>query len=93
MSEYNSSWKRNRSRKSWDIKTLKLRIQDALKSIEPVFLGEAGKDYDKEEMQMKLKAAHAYSQLAGKHRKLTEIEDLEERITALEEQNNLKKVG
>lgn len=83
MSDYNSSWKRNRSRKSWDIKTLRLRIQDALQSIEPVFLGEAGKDYDKEDMQMKLKAAHAYSQLAGKAQKLAE---LEERISKLEEQ-------
>ena len=88
-----SSYKRNRSRKSWSIKKLKLRIQDALNAIEPVFLGEEGEDYDKEDIKLKCKAAHAYSQLASKHRKLTELEDLEERISALEAQNNIRKVS
>ncbi|MCW9708091.1 hypothetical protein [Fodinibius salsisoli] len=83
-----SSYKRNRSRKSWDIQKLKLRIQDALKAIEPVFLGEEGKDYDRDDMQLKCKAAHAYSQLASKHRKLLELEEIEERLSKLEEQHN-----
>lgn len=85
------SWKYKRSRKSWDMETLRLRIQDALESIEPVFLGEEGKDYDKEDMQMKLKAAHAYSQLAGKAQKLAEIDELEQRISKLEQQHSMRK--
>lgn len=92
MSKYTSSYKRKRSRKSWDMETLRLRIQDALESIEPVFLGEAGKDFNKEDMELKLKAAHAYSQLAGKAQKIAEIDDLERRISALE-QKQLRKVG
>lgn len=89
------SWKYRRSRKAWDIETLRLRIQDALQSIEPVFLGEEGTDYDKEDMQMKLKAAHAYSQLAGKAQKLAEIDELENRIEKLEEahENKMRKVS
>lgn len=80
-----SSYKRNRSRKPISVKELRLRMQDALEAIEPVFLGEAGKHYDKEDIQLKLKAAHAYSQLASKLRKLIETEENRARIDALED--------
>jgi len=86
------TFKQKRSRKSWDIPTLKLRVQDAIKSIEPVFLGVEGVDYDKEDMELKLKAAHAYSQLIGKAEKLAESEEIIERIQALEE-NRLSKAS
>ena len=62
-----------------------MRIQDAMRAIEPVFLGKAGEDYDPEEMDRMMKAAHAYSQLGSKLRKLIETEELEERLAKLEE--------
>lgn len=85
-----SSYKRKRSRKKWNIDTLQKRIQDALSAIEPVFLGEEGKDYDRDDIQLKCKAAHAYSQLASKARKLIELEEIEERLQKLEEIHNQK---
>lgn len=75
------------------VEEIRLRIQDALTSIEPVFIGEAGKDYEEDKMKMKLKAAHAYSQLAGKLQKIIEIDELEQRISRLERQNKMSKVG
>jgi len=80
------TYKQKRSRKPISIKTLRLRMQDALESLEPIFLGQAGVDYDKEDMQLKLKAAHAYSQLGSKLRKLIETSENRTRIEALEDQ-------
>lgn len=80
-----SSYKRKRSRKPIDIETLKLRMLDALKAIEPVFLGQKGEDYNEDDMKLKLKACHAYSQLASKYRKLVETESNRARIDALED--------
>lgn len=82
------SWKYGRSRKPWDIDTLQLKLQDAMASMEVVFLGEEGEDYDKEEIQFLAKTSHAYSQLGGKIRqaiKAKKIEEMEEEIEELKQ--------
>ncbi|MDZ7695306.1 MAG: hypothetical protein U5K69_30025 [Balneolaceae bacterium] len=90
MGKKKSSYKYSRSRKPWTIKKIRLRIQDAMRAIEPVFLGTAGEDYDPDEMERMMKAAHAYSQLGSKLRKLTELDEIIERVESLEEQINPK---
>ena len=80
-----SSYKRNRMRKTWSTRTLRLRTQDALRAIEPVFLGEPGEDYKEDTMKMRVSAAHAYSQLISKYQKLIETDEILERIEALEQ--------
>lgn len=82
------TYKQKRSRKPWDLKTIRLRMQDAMKAIEPVFLGEEGTDYEEAEMQRICKAAHAYSQIGSKLRKFIETDEILERIEALEAQTD-----
>lgn len=81
------TFKQKRCRKTWDPKTLRLRIQDAMEALEPVFIGKEGKDYDIEKLQLQIKTAHAYSQLINTARKVIETDELEKRIKKLEEAN------
>lgn len=72
------SYKYNRSRKSLDLDTCKLRMTDAIKKIEKIIL--TSKDDQKI-----IQAVHALSGLINRYSKLIEITDLEERITKLEQ--------
>lgn len=84
-----SSYKYSRSRKPWDIDKLQCRMQDVLRTLEPAFLGEEGKDYEKEDIQFKAKIAHAYSQIGSKIKgtiKVRKMEEMEKRIEELEQQ-------
>ena len=86
------TYKQHRKRKPLSIKKLKLRICDALDSIEPIFL-EDPEQVDVEIIRERTKAAHAVASLAGRYRRLTETEELIERIEKLEQRNNISKVG
>lgn len=86
MSDYNSSWKRNRSRKPLSLDDLKLRLTDAIKQMEKIIMTD-------ESDQKKIQASNTLAGLINRYSRLLEVADLEERITALEEQNNLRKVS
>lgn len=86
MSNYNSTWKRNRSRKPATLKDLKLRLTDAISEMERIIMTD-------ESDQMKIQASNTMAGLVNRYSRLLEVTDLEDRITALEEKNNLRKVG
>lgn len=79
------SYKYNRSRKPLSLTDCKLRITDAVKEMERIIL-DRGTD------QQKIQACHAMAGLINRFARLIEVNDLEERITALEEKQ-LRKVS
>lgn len=80
------TWKQKRSRKPLSLKDCKLRMTDSIKSIEKIIL-------TSEDDNKQIAAANALSGLVNRYAKLLEVSDLEQRITKLEQANNLKKVG
>ena len=84
------SYKQRRSRKPLTIGQLRLRLQDAINSIEPVFLDG---EYDEDSIRLKIQAANAVSGLVRTATKIAEVDEIEERITALEELLNIKSNG
>jgi len=88
MAEYNTTWKRNRPRKPLELDTLKLRLTAAIREVEKIMMT-AGD----EERQIKIQAANTMAGLANRYHKLIEVTDLEERITQLEQSNNMRKVS
>jgi hypothetical protein len=88
MSNYTSSWKRNRPRKPLDLDTLKLRLTAAIREIEEILM-----TAEDDERQIKIQAANTMAGLANRYHKLIEVTDLEERITALEESKKMRKVS
>ena len=86
MSDYNSSWKRNRSRKPLELDDLKLRLTDAIKQMERIVISD-------EDDQKKIQASNTLAGLVNRYSRLLEVSDLEERITALEEKHELRKVS
>ncbi|MFH5885504.1 hypothetical protein ACG2F4_14430 [Halalkalibaculum sp. DA3122] len=65
---------------------LKLRLTDAIKEMERIIMTD---DSD----QKKIQASNTLAGLVNRYSRLLEVSDLEERITALEEQNKMRKVG
>lgn len=88
MAEYNTTWKRNRPRKPLTLDTLKLRLTAAISETEKILM-----TAEDDERQIKIQAANTMAGLVNRYSRLLEVSDLEERITALEEQNNLRKVS
>jgi hypothetical protein len=84
------TYKQKRSRKPVPVKTLKLRLQDAFNSIEKVFHEDISED-DERLYNLRFKACHALSALAGRYAKITETEELEERIEQIEKKINHEK--
>jgi len=83
------TWKQKRSRKAITLEEAKLRMTDAIKQMEKIILDG---DYEQKTVQTKIQAVHALSGIVSRYAKLVEIEDLESRISALEE-NRMKKVS
>lgn len=75
----NTTFRRSRCRKQWEISTIQLRMQDAMEALEPVFHD------DNEKMDVKIRAAHAYAKLANQAQKAYKDDKLEQRITKMEE--------
>ena len=90
MAEYNTTYKRNRSRKPLSLDDLKLRLTDAIKQIEKIMM-----TAEEDERQIKIQAANTMAGLANRYHKLIEVTDFEERLTELEEkhENRMRKVG
>lgn len=80
------TWKQGRSRKPLSLDDLKLRLTDAIKQMERIIMTD---DSD----QKKIQAANTMAGLVNRYSKLIEVTDLEERISKLEEQNKMRKVG
>lgn len=73
------SYKRNRCRKPLTLAKARLRMTDAIAKLEEIIMT-VDDDYKK------IQAANALSGLIARYAKLTETEDLEKRIEALEAQ-------
>jgi len=88
MAEYETTWKRNRPRKPLELSTLKLRLTAAIGEMERIIMTD-------EPDQKKIQAANTMAGLINRYSKLLEVADLEERITALEENqnNNMRRVS
>lgn len=84
------SWKQRRSRKKLTLNETQLRMTDAIKQMEKVILDG---DYDQKTINTKIQAVNALSGLVSRYGKLVETSELLERIEALEENKNLRKVG
>ena len=72
-------YKSRRSRKAITIQELKLRMTDAIESMEEIIFTADGE-------QKKIQAVNAMSGMIGKYTKLVEVVDLEARLSTLEEQ-------
>lgn len=80
------SYKHSRSRKPYTVNDLLLKLTDAVKELEKVILkGE-------HTANQKIQAINALSGLVGKYKTLIETSELLDRIEALEENANLKRV-
>lgn len=86
MAEYNTTWKRNRPRKALDLDTLKLRLTAAIQEMERIIMTES-------DDQKKIQASNTLAGLVNRYSRLLEVSDLEERITELEQQHNMRKVS
>lgn len=73
------TYKQNRSRKPLELETCRLRMTDAIKKIEKIIL-------TAEDQQKQIQAAHALSGLINRYAKLTEITEMEERLSKLEQE-------
>lgn len=78
------TWKQRRSRKPISIDNALLKMSDAIKQMEMIILDG---DYDPKTVQTKIQAVHALSGIISRYARLTEIQDLESRILALEGKN------
>ena len=72
-------YKSRRSRKAITLQELKLRMTDAIESMEEIIFIADGE-------QKKIQAVNAMSGMIGKYTKLVEVVDLEARLSTLEEQ-------
>lgn len=79
MSDYESTYKRKRSRKPISLDDLKLRATDAFKAVEKLILD------DDVDPNQRINAVNALSGLISRYAKLTEVHDLENRIKELED--------
>ncbi|MTI88040.1 MAG: hypothetical protein FH748_08740 [Balneolaceae bacterium] len=84
------TYKQRRSRKALNLKDAELRLTDCIKQIERVILDD---DIDRDKMQLKIQATYAMSNAIGRLSNLIEQNEIIERIEALEEHQNLRKVG
>ena len=74
--------KRRRSRKPLSLKIARLRMTDAVKVLEKII-------QESEDAYTRINAINALSGLLTRYAKITETEELERRIQALEEQNKV----
>lgn len=81
------SYKQKRSRKAYTVDDLLLKLTDAVKTMEEIILKDSYTE------NQKIQAVNALSGLVGKYRSLVETSEILERIEALEERQNLRKVG
>ena len=72
-------YKSRRSRKAITLQELKLRMTDAIESMEEII-------FTADCEQKKIQAVNAMSGIIGKYTKLVEVVDLEARLSTLEEQ-------
>lgn len=77
------SYKRKRSRKPITLEKARLRMTDAIAGLEEIIM-------TTDDEYKKIQACNALSGMISRYAKLTETEDLEKRINALEEQANQK---
>lgn len=80
------SYKRRRSRKPITLKDAKLRMTDGIKALEKIIL-------EADDENKVIQAVNAMSGVVSRYTKLVEVTDLEERIEALEERMQLRKVS
>lgn len=86
MSDYDSSYKRKRSRKALTLDDAKLRMTDTIARLEEIIM-------TSDDENKIINASNALSGLISRYAKLTEVHTLEKRIEKLESKTNLKKVG
>lgn len=84
------SYKYNRSRKPISLNDAQLRLSDCIKELERVILDDD--TYDPKNMQLKIQASYAMSNVVNRYTALFEMVDILERVEALEEKQ-LKKVS
>ena len=75
------TYKQRRSRKPISIQDAQLRLTDCIKQLERVVLDDT---YDSKEMQMKIQASYAMSNVVNRYAKIVETTEIVERLEALE---------
>ena len=83
------TYKQRRSRKPISIQDAQLRLTDCIKELERVILDDS---YDAKNMQAKIQASYAMSNVVNRYATIVEKTEIIERIEALEE-NQLRKVS
>jgi hypothetical protein len=78
---------RQRKRKPYSLQQLQVIMATAIRELETIFMND-GNDLDQ-----RIRAINSLSSLCNSYSKLTETAELEARIIALEEKNNLRKVS
>ena len=75
------TYKQRRSRKPISIQDAQLRLTDCIKQLERVILDD---DTERENMQMKIQASYAMSNVVNRYAKIVETTEIVERLEALE---------
>ena len=75
------TYKQRRSRKPISIQDAQLRLTDCIKQLERVVLDDT---YDSKEMQMKIQASYAMSNVVNRYAKIVETTEIVERLEKLE---------
>jgi hypothetical protein len=86
MSDYNSSYKKSRSRKAIELSEILLRMTDSINRLEEIIM--TSQDENKI-----INASNALSGIASRISKIYQAHDLEKRIKELEEKFELRKVS
>lgn len=86
MAEYESTYKRNRSRKPLELDDAKIRMTDAVKRLEQIIM-------TSDDENRVINAANALSGIISRYAKLIDTHDHEKRLQKLEEKFQLKKVN
>ena len=75
------TYKQRRSRKPISIQDAQLRLTDCIKQLERVILDD---DTERENMQMKIQASYAMSNVVNRYAKIVETTEIVERLEKLE---------